>query len=246
MTGAPDESTSAEAPPRRPSRAGQMWRRAEWRRPKPSDEILQDRRIKNWAELWATVILSLATLVTAWAGYEAGKWNGLQTALNLQATALRIQAGQHAVEAQQLLLYDLGLFTNWANAVGNNNTPLADFHRARFRDEFTPAFDAWLATRPLQNADAPASPFDMDEYRPAARTAQEETAAEAEQQAIIAEMAGSFGDRYTLLIVILAGSLLLAGLAHRFEWAELRGLVVLVAMLVLLYCVVALIRLPVA
>ena len=239
----------SDAPERQPAAAttpARLWERARWRRPKPSEEELSDRRIKNWAELWATVILSLATLVTAWAGYEAGKWNGLQTSLNLQATALRIDAGQHAAEAQQMLLYDLGLFTNWANAVGSGNTRLADFHRARFRDEFVPAFDAWLATRPLENDAAPGSPFEMDEYHPAAQDAQEEAIAAAEQRVSSAEIAGGFADRYTLLIVILAGSLLLAGLAHRFEWAELRGVVVFVALLVLLYCVVALIRLPVA
>jgi hypothetical protein len=242
MTDAPEHPPAPQQPP---AEATSLWQRARWRRPKPSDEELQDRRIKNWAELWATVILSLATLVTAWAGYESSKWNGLQTAMNLQATALRIESGLHGSEAQQMLLYDVGLFTNWANAVGTSNSQLADFYRARFRDEFVPAFDAWLATQPLQNDAAPASPFEMDAYHPAALDAQEEVAAAAEAQVNNAEVAGNIADRYTLLIVILAGALLLAGLAHRFEWAELRGLVVLVALLVLLYCVVALLRLPV-
>lgn len=239
----------SKAPERQPATAttpARLWERVRWRRPKPSEEELSDRRIKNWAELWATVILSLATLVTAWAGYEAGKWNGLQTALNLQATALRIEAGQHAAEAQQVLLYDVGLFTNWVNAVGSGNSRLADFYRGRFRDEFVPAFDAWLATRPLQNDAAPVSPFEMEAYHSAALDAQQEATAAAEERVNSAEVAGAFADRYTLLIVILAGALLLAGLAHRFEWAELRGVVVLVALLVLAYCLVAIIRLPVA
>ena len=246
MSDAPERQPATATDSKRSAGFTTLWERAKWRRPKPSEEELQDRRIKNWAELWATLILSLATLVTAWAGYEAGKWNGLQTALNMQATALRIEAGQHAAEAQQMLLYDLGLFTNWANAVGSGNTRLADFHRGRFRDEFAPAFDAWLATQPLENDAAPASPFEMDAYHPAALDAQEEATATAEHLAGSAEVANGFADRYTLIIVILAGALLLAGLAHRFEWAELRGVVVLVALLVLLYCVVVIIRLPMA
>ena len=86
----------------------------------------------------------------------------------------------------------------------------------------------------------------MDAYHPAALDAQEEATATAEHLAGSAEVANGFADRYTLIIVILAGALLLAGLAHRFEWAELRGVVVLVALLVLLYCVVVIIRLPMA
>ncbi len=57
---------------------------------------------------------------------------------------------------------------------------------------------------------------------------------------------GNISDRYTLAAVALAGSLLLAGLASRFEWEELRAVVVGTALLVLLYCIISLIRLPLA
>ena len=46
---------------------------------------------------------------------------------------------------------------------------LADFYLARFRAEFKPAVDAWIATRPLQNPEAPLTPFAMPEYELAAR-----------------------------------------------------------------------------
>ena len=57
--------------------------------------------------------------------------------------------------------------------------PRADFYAERFRGEFKPAFDAWLATKPLANPDAPPSPFEMAEYRVALRdrAAQKEVAA---------------------------------------------------------------------
>ena len=60
------------------------------------------------------------------------------------------------------------------------------------------------------------------------------------------ERAGSTGDQFTLTAVILAGSLLLAGLASRFDWEELRAVVVAVALLVLLFCVVRMFMLPMA
>lgn len=67
----------------------------------------------------------------------------------------------------------------------------------------------------------------------------------AEQLIETGENAGAIGDQYTLLIVILAGALLLAGIANRFEWVELRAVVVVVALLVLLISIVNIIRLPV-
>lgn len=228
-----------------PSPTGAPARRF-WRRPIASTEDIQDRRYRRWAELWETIILAVATLATAWAGYEAGKWNSIQTALNLQATSLRIDASQMTNKAQELLLVDVGLFTNWVNAVGGENARLADFYQARFRDEFRLAFDAWIATRPLQNTDAPDSPFAMPEYRLVERDQAEALIEEAGQLTGSAEIAGNFADQYTLSVVIMAGSLLLAGLANRFEWAELRIVVVVAALLILLFSVINILRLPVA
>ncbi|MCL4805318.1 MAG: hypothetical protein KJ046_13530 [Anaerolineae bacterium] len=215
-----------------------------WRRPKATAEELTDRRIKNWAELWATIILSIATLITAWAGYEAGKWSSLQTGFNLRATALRIDAGVQAAEVQQQMQVDVGQFTSWVNAIGEGNQRLADFHRERFSDTLRPAFDAWLATDPLENPDAPANPFEMEIYELSIQSAVNEMYASGEELVQLAEVAGGIADRYTLMILILAGALLLAGLAHRFEWAELRLIVVGVALLILLYCTIVIIRLP--
>ena len=42
------------------------------------------------------------------------------------------------------------------------------FYRKRFRPEFRPAFEAWVATRPRTNRDAPLSPFAMPQYKLAA------------------------------------------------------------------------------
>lgn len=215
-----------------------------WRRPKPTAEDISDRQIKKWSEVWATIILSVATLVTAWAGYEAGKWNGLQTSLNLQTTILNIDSARLTAESQQMLLVDIGLFTNWANAVGTGNTRLQDFYEAMFRDDFRPAFDAWLAERPLENPDAPRSPFDMPEYLSPKEEEAMALLEQTEQLIRSAENAGAIADRYTLSVVILAGALLLAGLANRFEWAELRAVVVVVALIVLVVSIVNVIRLP--
>ena len=64
---------------------------------------------------------------------------------------------------------DVALFTQWVDAYVREETELADFYRGRFRDEFKPAFQAWVATEPRTNPDAPLSPFAMPEYKLAAQ-----------------------------------------------------------------------------
>jgi hypothetical protein len=218
-----------------------------WRRRRGlSTEELQDRQIRKWAELWGTIVLTLATLATAWAGYQAGLWNSLQTALNVQATTLRIESSQLLARGQQVQLTDITMFSNWANAIGDGNTRLAAFYRQRFRDEFQPVFEDWLATRPLENPDAPPSPFAMAGYRVVELEEADRLLEEAGRLTSSAEIAGTFGDQFTLTVVILAGALLLAGIASQFEWEELRAVVVGTALLILLASTLNLLALPAA
>ena len=220
-------------------------RRSFWRRPPPTAEDLSDRRLRKWAELVETIILTLATFATAWAGYQASQWGNAASTLDLRATAQLIEASQQLGRAQQLELLDVGLFTDWVDATAAGDARLAGFYRDRFRDEFRPAFDAWLATRPLDNPDAPSSPFVMPDYQLAAVAEAEALRDEAGRMSQTAEVVDGYADRYTLLTVILAAALLLAGLGNRFEWEELRAVIVGVALVVLLICVVTLLTLPI-
>lgn len=88
----------------------------------------------------------------------------------------------------------------------------------RFRAEARPAVDAWLATQPRINPEAPPGPFQMPEYRVslAERAAQlEEEAANLFEKG---KAANEHSDDYVLNAVILASVLFLAGIAPRFDW----------------------------
>ncbi len=220
--------------------------RARWNRLVNTPEAVSDRRIRKWSELWETIILSVATLITAWAGYQAGQWNSLQTEMNVQAQTLQLQSGVLDGRAGQLRLIDFAAFASWANATADGNTTKARLHEAQFREEFRPAFNAWLATDPLRDPDAAGTPFEMPEYRLVALEEAARLRLQADALNISAVEAGDTADQYTLSVVILAGALLLAGLASRFEWEELRAIVVVLALLILVGTIVMVIVLPMA
>ena len=244
---------SDDQPPNNPQRKPQnalarqrVAIRSRWNRLVNTPEAVTDRRIRKWSELWETVILSVATLITAWAGYQAGQWNSLQTAMNVEAHTLQLRSGAMDARAGQLQLIDITSFTNWANALADGNRTKARLQEAQFREEFRPAFDAWIATDPLTDPEAAGTPFEMPQYRLALRDEAARLRQEAEALNISAVEAGDTADQYTLSIVILAGALLLAGLANRFEWEELRAIVVVLALVILLVTVIMVIRLPMA
>src|SRR5262245_56944784 len=130
-----------------------------------ASEDTGERRRAARLEVLVTLLLAFATVATAWSAYQARVWTGEQSKKTAQATAARITVNRDAGLANRQVEIDVATFVQWINARAQDDTRLADFYEARFRDEFRPAIDAWIATKPLQDPSAPATPFAMPEYR---------------------------------------------------------------------------------
>src|SRR5438034_8163524 len=119
---------------------------------------------ERWLEIAAALLLSLATLGIAWSGYQAAKWSGLQARRYTQASTARSFANRAATLAAQDRTQDLLNFNRWLEVSTDGNTELANLYERRFRDEFRPAFQRWLADDPLHNPDAIPSPLREKNY----------------------------------------------------------------------------------
>jgi hypothetical protein len=173
-------------------------------------------------ELLATVLLAIATVATAWSGYQSTRWNGEQTKAGSRANALRIESAKAAGLANTQTEVDVATFTQWVDAYSLRQTDLADFYFSRFRDEFKPAVDAWLATRPLKNAAAPPTPFAMPEYELAARAEAERLDAQAEVFAGQVRRNIQRASNYVLGVVLFASALFFAGMSTKLTAPRLR------------------------
>jgi hypothetical protein len=180
-------------------------------------------------ELAVTVLLGFAALLSAWCAYQSSRFGGEQTNAATRATFLRVESGKEASRAGQLEIVDGTAFGQYIAAVGQGNERLARFVRERFRDEFRPAFDAWLAQSPLTDLGAPETPFTLPEYKLAAQERADALAAAAEQRALDAEEANAIGDDYVLAVVLLASALFLLGIQTRLGDFWLRTALVAVA-----------------
>ncbi len=173
-------------------------------------------------ELVATVLLALAAVATAWSSYQANRWNGEQAKASSRTNAIRIEAAraQGLAEAQKQV--DVMTFTQWVDAYARQETELADFYYRRFRPEFKPAVVAWLATKPLENPDAPLTPFAMPEYRLAAEEEASRLDAEAEVSAATVRLDIQRSTNYVLGVVLFAVSLFFAGMSTKLRDPRLR------------------------
>lgn len=168
-------------------------------------------------ELAATVLLAIAAVATAWAAYQSARWHGEQAKGQSASIAARVESTRAANVANRQAQVDVALFTQWVDAYARDEDELADFYRDRFRAEFQPAFQAWAATRPRTNPDAPLSPFDMPQYKLAASAQADDLEAEAKAAS---ERVGRFiqrADNYSLAVVLFAVSLFFAGISTRLR-----------------------------
>jgi hypothetical protein len=174
-------------------------------------------------EIIATVLLALTALATAWSSYQASLWDGIQSSNYTQASAARTEASQNHTEANQFRLGDLGVFENYVDATLDGDMELANFYRQRFRDEFEPAFAAWIALDPFTNPDAPPSPLAMPEYRLADDKEAEDLTARAEAKFKEGEDANGFSDTYTATTLFFAAALFFAAISERFSYRRARA-----------------------
>lgn len=194
----------------------------------------QDTRLERF-ELAATVLLALATVATAWSGYQASRWNGEQAKAFSRASALRIESAKADSLANAQTQVDVATFTQWVDAYAREETELADFYFRRFRTEFKPAVDAWIATRPRRNPNAPLTPFAMPQYRLEARASAEQLEEEAEAWSARGRTNVQRATNYVLGVVLFAAALFFAGISTKLATPRLRrvvlgfGLVVFVA-----------------
>lgn len=163
----------------------------------------------------STLLLALAAVGTAWSSYQASRWQGQQALAGNRATAARVEANRSAAVANREIQVDVATFIAWVDAYSAGDTKLSAFYFRRFRPEFKPAVNAWIATKPLQNPKAPLTPFAMPEYRSAALAEADGLEAKGDVEASTSKLYVERAGRYVLCVVLFAMSLFFAGISTR-------------------------------
>lgn len=183
-----------------------------------STEGRHDRRL----ELASAILLACATVATAWAAYQSRQWTGEQSQGYSKANAARAAENRFAALASRQVQIDVATFIQWVDAHQEHRNALADFYRSRFRDEFKPAFAAWLATDPFGNRSAPKTPFAMPQYRLTASVESQALELRATAASQRAKDANARADDYMLAVVLFASALFFAGISTKLSTHNAR------------------------
>ena len=163
-------------------------------------------------DILSAVVLAASALTTTYASYQAELWDGEQSALYTEANALRVEASQASLRTGQLEGADLMTFGAWLSAYSSGKGELEEFYLRRFRPEFSTAFNAWIATQPRTNSNAPPTPFAMPAYDASDRRRAADVEKQAQEKFDAGQDANKKGDHFVLATVILANALFFGGI----------------------------------
>jgi hypothetical protein len=184
--------------------------------------------VAPFVEVLVVILLSLATVSTAWSAYQATRWSGDQAISSGRADALRTESTKLSNRANALSIIDVQLFTGWVDAVNQDDTRRADFLRTRFRDEFKPAFDAWHASAP-QGVIPAGSPFDLPEYTLETEAESDRLTREAAANVEASREANQRGDNFILVTVLFATVLFFGGTVGKIQSVRIRRMLLVLA-----------------
>ncbi|MBN2168616.1 MAG: hypothetical protein JW738_05175 [Actinobacteria bacterium] len=172
----------------------------------------------EWLEIFATVLLALATVFSAWSAYQAARWSGVEARMFNEANANRIYASEEADLADVDYDIDTELFVDYLDVLRIGDLEaVKTFEDNLFRNEMRIAVEAWLKTDPFNNPDAPETPFRMSEYKNVHKDKSKAFEKEARLRADEAREAIENSDRYVLLTVLFASVLFFAGICTKFK-----------------------------
>jgi hypothetical protein len=209
----------------------------------------KDSANARWKSKTSTIgllLMGLATIGSSWCGYQSNLWEGIQTFKLMDSAGFSRDANEMQIRGTQQRAVDGSLFIEYLRDKVEGKTHLANFIFARMRPELQNAIKVWLLTRPLENPNAPSSPFVMPEYQVKADAEVADLNARALSAHDKAQEANKTSDTYTLLTVLYATALFLAGLVSTVDERRARLTTLIMGGVVFAIASAALLRLPVA
>lgn len=199
---------------------------------------------KKWVEPVAALLMALATLSTAWCGYQSAAWTRQSNRLMNEFNTLERRAGLLTLQGTQQATIQAGMFMQALAAHQAGNDKLLNFYVERFPPELRKAYDAWLAQKPFENPNADPHPFVPNLYEARGMREAAEATAKGARSLEEARMAGSISGQYLANTVLFATVLFFASASGKFEQRRVRIVAFVFAVAVFMFAVVRTALLP--
>ena len=158
--------------------------------------------------------------------------------------SLERRSGLLSIQGMQSATIHTAMFMEVLAAKDAGNEKLAQFYVDRFPPDVRKAYDAWIAQKPFENANADPHPFVPNLYQMRGADEIEKANATAAQKLVDSRAAGNVSSQYLANTVLFATVLFFANAASKFEQRRVRLLGFLFAVTVFMFALVRTATLP--
>jgi hypothetical protein len=211
---------------------------------KPNGQDDPHGRRDRLVSIVEAVLLSIVALMAAWSGYAAAKWSTESRVSLADASIARTEANRANLQSIDLRNFDSSTFEAWFTAYTAHNRQAMTIAEHRFRPQFHVAFQAWRATKPETNPNAPRGPTYMPQYRQPGLGKAKALDEQADEDFAAGASAGETSDKYVRTTVFLASVLFLVGISTHFPVRGGRYALVALGAVLLIASLIQLTQLP--
>ena len=216
--------------------------------PAPSAESGTTREgrtgVDRFIELICVVVLGVATITTAWCGFQSAQWSNQSGELARTASVQHVEAARLFGAAIQRVSYDGSTATAYAEAKAAGNTRLLEFYRRTLiREDFLPVLDRW--EEEIAAGQAPVRLTEDEEYLEQQFADYRKALAVGDQATRESEAAAETAGDYLGLTIILAMALFFAGVTSSFKFRLPRLLLLTASIITLVLAITRMIGLPI-
>lgn len=216
---------------------------------KKLDEVISEvnqKRSTGILDILTAVLLSLATVGSAWCAFQSTLWDGIQTFKLMDAHQAGRLASQKEIESYQIKSMNAILLMQYIDNVKAGNKELADFYFSRFDSTLKSATIDWLKSDPFNNSNALNSPMKMESYKLAEEKEYTEEMNNYINEMESANSANHHSDNYVMLTVIFASVLFFGGIASTLRSKLMRNLSIFLSSVIFIITIIILFSMPVA
>ncbi len=90
--------------------------------------VVGSPRLHRVLEVLEAVVLAMVAITTAWSGYQAARWDGVQTECYGRSSRLGVEGQALDLQANQEKMYNALTVNEWLKAEAHRETAIADRH----------------------------------------------------------------------------------------------------------------------
>jgi hypothetical protein len=207
---------------------------------------LNKKQKKHRVDLLATILLSLAAVLSALSAYQASRWYSQMNVSLAESSMLRAAAAKNDRDANRQILADMMIFLEWTDAFRKKDKTLMTALQDRFSEPLKKSFSAWLQLEKKGAAKLlpKGTPLELQEYSLELQKESNTLVQRSENIFMDAKNAARIGDNFIFSLVIFSLALFFGAVCTKIDTHLFQAILLWLGVTIMIVGLIIIAQLP--